>query len=371
MKHVYSRTALLALLAIACAPSIALAQAAADSPRGYLEKGAKVTGLTGPDASPFHIKASYNLFDHGNIVESGIFEEWATGPWAWHRVYTEKKVTAQEWATTRANHLTTKESNKLDLAKLDARVATPLTNPLFQAANYTSDVNLDGVAGTFAGMTLNCVEVKDAAAHSGKTDPDLLFPMLCFDMKDSTLRFVKSTFTLITYSEFKPLASRSVATKMDVNYGGKTFTTAEITTLEPLGASDQAQVAPSGKTIPQPYVHQATDPALVPVKISECAYPISARNAQERGTVMVPVVIRKDGSVKSSGNAMSPQGYGDLAMAGQDCVSNWKYEPFKLDGEPTDVSETFIMDFDGGPFKGEPGYASQPAAPKAGPAPAK
>ncbi len=366
MKHSYSRPALLAIVAgatlLGTVPS-AQAQATAHD---YLDKGLKVTGLTGADASPFHIKANYNLFDHGNIVESGVFEEWATGPWTWHRTYTEKKASATEWSITHATHATTKESSKLDLAKLDARVATPLTNPLFQAVNFTSGADLDGMAGTFAGMTLNCVSVKDAASRAGKVDPDLLYPMFCFDMKDSTLRFVKTTFSLITYSEFKPLASRSVATKMDVNYGGKTFTTAEITTLEPLSAADQAQVAPSGKTIAQPYMHQASDAPLVPVKLTECAYPMSARNAQERGTAMIPVIIRKDGSVKSFGNGMSQ--FGDLAESGSDCVGNWKYEPFKLDGEPADVGETFILNFDGGPFKGEPGYASQPAPMKAAPA---
>jgi len=363
MKHVYFRPALIAAFAgAALLGTVSYAHAQdSNTPKSYLDNGLKVTGLTGTDASPFHIKANYTLFDHGNIVESGVFEEWATGPWAWHRMYTEKKMVANEWSITHVNHVTTKDS-KLDLAKLDARVATPLTNPLFQAVNYTSGVDLDGVAGTFAGMTLNCVEVKDAAAHSGKTDPDLLFPLLCFDMKDSTLRFVKSTYTLITYSEFKPLASRSVATKMDVNYGGKTFTTAEISTLEPLGAADQAQVAPSGKTVPQPYMHQATDAPLVPVKLTECAYPISARNAQERATVQVNVIIRKDGSIKSAAGGTGP---GDLVEAGKDCVDGWKYEPFKLDGEPIDVGEGFVLNFDGGPFKGEPAYASQPPAVKA------
>ncbi len=364
MKPFYSRPVLLATLAAAAllgAMSYAHAQDA-NTPKGYLEKGMKVTGLTGDGASPFHIKANYNLFDHGNIVESGVFEEWATGPWTWHRTYTEKKLVANEWSISHANRATTKESNKLDLAKLDARVATPLTDPLYQAVNY-SGMDLDGEAGIFAGVTLNCVQVKDAATHAGKIDPDLLYPMLCFDMQNSSLRFVKGAFFLSTYSEFKPLGSRSVATKLDVNYGGKTYTTAEITTLEPLAATDQALVAPSGKTVPQPYVHQATDAPLVPAKLSECAYPIEARNHAERGVVMVPVIIRKDGSVKANGYPMSP--FPDLSQAGQDCVGNWKYQPFKLDGEPADVAETFILNFDGSNFKGEPGYASQPPAPKA------
>jgi hypothetical protein len=361
MKHFYARPALLAILTgAALLGTISYAHAQdTNTPRAHLDKGLKVTGLTGDGASPFHIKANYNLFDHGNIVESGVFEEWATGPWAWHRTYTEKKLTASEWSVTHANHVQLKDS-KLDLAKLDARVATPLTNPLYQAANY-SGIDLDGEAGIFAGATLNCVQVKDAATRAGRIDPDLIYPMLCFDMENSNLRFVKGAFFLTTYSEFKPLGSRSVATKLDVNYGGKTFTTAEVTTLEPLAAADQAQVAPSGKTVPQPYMHQATDAPLVPVKLTECAYPISARNNQERAVVQINVTIRKDGSVKSSGGGMGP---GDLVEAGKDCVDGWKFQPFKLDGEPTDVGEGFLLNFDGSNFKGEPGYASQPPAPK-------
>ena len=352
-------------LALGLSAGEASAQAPANSPRAYLDKGIKVTGLTGAPA--FHIKASYSLYDRGAVTESGMFEEWATGPYTWHRVYTEKKQIGSEWSVTHADHVQTKDS-KLDLAKLDSRVAVPLTDPLYQAVGYTSSVDLDGKQGTFAGLILDCVSVTDPAAHAGKINPDLLFPMYCFDMKDSTLRYSKTPTTLISYTDFKPLGDRQVATKMDVNYGGKTYTTAEITTLEPLSSADQAQITPSGKTVQQPYVHQAIDPPLVPVKLTQCEYPMSARDKQERGMVLMPVIIRKDGSVKAAGGGMSQ--FPDLAQAASDCVGNWKYEPFKLDGQPTDVSETFILNFNGESFKGEPGYASQPA-PVAAAAPAK
>jgi Gram-negative bacterial TonB protein C-terminal len=332
------------------------------TPRSVLDKGIAVTGLTGGPA--WHIKANYNLYDRGNLTESGTLEEWATGPWTWHRVYTEKKVSGSEWSVTRADHAQTKES-KVNFAMLDSRVATPLTSPLYQAANFTPDSNLDGKAGTFAGVILDCINVKDAVRSASKVNPDLLYPMYCFDVKDATLRYAKTTDTLISYSDFKPLDTRSVATKMDVNYGGKTSVSAEITTLEPLSAADQAQVAPSGKTVPQPYMHQASDAPLVPARLGDCAYPMSAMNAQEHGTVMIPVIVKKDGSVKNNGGGFGTPFYGDLVGAGSDCVGNWKFEPFLIDGKPADVGETFIITFNGGPFKGAPGYASQPAAPPA------
>ena len=347
-----------ALFSVSLLPSLQ----AQVTPRSVLDKGLAITGLTAADGPAWHIKANYSLYDRGNLTESGTLEEWATGPWTWHRVYTEKKATAAEWSVTRANHAQTKES-KLNFAMLDSRVATPLTNPLYQAVNFTPDSNLDGKAGTFGGVVLDCINIKDAVRSASKVNPDLLYPMYCFDVKDATLRYARTSDTLISYSDFKPLDKRSVATKMDVNYGGKASVSAEITTLEPLSAADQAQVAPSGKTVPQPYMHQANDAPLVPVHLGDCAYPMSAMNAQERGTVMIPVIIRKDGSVKTNGFGMGQ--YGDLIGAGSDCVGNWKFEPFLIDGQPADVGETFILTFNGGPSKGAPGYASQPPAPPA------
>lgn len=332
------------------------------TPRTILDRGLAVTGLTADNGTSFHIKANYTLYDRGNETESGTLEEWATGPWTWHRAYTEKKQSGSEWSVKHGDAVITKGA-KLNFAMLDARVATPLTNPLYQLVNYGSNADINNQAGTFGGSTLDCVTVGNAASLAGKVDPDLLYPMMCFDMKDAMLRYVKTTYRLITYSDFKPLGNRQVATKMDVNYGGKPDVAAEITLLEPLAAGDQAQVAPSGKTAPEPYAHMATDAPLVPAHITQCEYPMSAANNRESGTVMVPVVIRKDGSVKNNGGAFG--GPPDLDEAGSDCVGNWKFEPFKLDGQPTDVAETLILTFNNGPFKGDPGYASQPPAPGA------
>jgi hypothetical protein len=362
------------LLSIAFAATFATAQAPTPppapaapvppTPRSVLDKGLSVTGLTAPDSPAWHLKANYNLLDKGAVIESGVFEESYSGPWTWHRSYTEKKIAGSEWSVTRAHHFQTKD--KLNYAFLDQRVATPLTNPLSQAVNFTPEVALGGMAGTFSGVILNCIRAANGAAHAGHINPDLLFPMYCFDVKDSTLRYTKTSDTLISYSEFKPLGNRSVAGKVAIDVYGKPTATIEITLLEPLSAADQAQVAPAGGAIPQPWVHQANDPPLVPVKLMACEYPMAAASARVLGSVTIPVIIRKDGSVKNNGGAMGPY---QLAEAASDCVGSWKFEPFKIDGEAVDVSESLIYVYDGKPFKGVIGYASQPSPPPAPAAP--
>jgi hypothetical protein len=345
--------AIFALAAVFAAGSAAQAQ----DPHAILDNGVKATGLTGADVPAWHLKATYNLYDiqKGSVIESGNFEEWYSGPWTWHRVFTEKKQSASEWSTERTKQFKAKDS-KLELTHLDQQVARPLVDPVFQAVNYKPSVEMALQAGTFEGVVLDCV------VAAGGVNPDSLFPRLCFDVKDSTLRFVTTSTTMVTYSDFKPLGSRSVANKVEIKPYNRLGAAINITLLEPLSASDQAQLAPAGNTVELPYAHQPSDAPLVPIKITECAYPMDARDAQEHGIVTIPIVVRKDGSVKSNGPAMGPP---HLAMAAGDCVGNYKFEPFKIDGQPVDVSDALLYDFENKAFSPSMvTIASQPPAKK-------
>jgi len=370
MMHCSSRNSLtvaqiVAGLAVACVLAAGTAaRAQSGDAHAVLDKGVKASGLTGADIPAWHLKANYTLYDpaKGKATESGVLEEWYTGPYTWHRVYTEKKLFAGEWSTGHAKLVKAKDG-KLDIAHLDQQVAVPLIDPVYQAVNYKPTVETSLQEGTFAGLVLDCVLAANPSQAAGAIDPDVLFPRLCFDVKDSTLRYTTTSTTITAYSDFKPLGSRSVANKVEVKPYNRLATEVDVTLLEPLPAGDQAQLTPSGNTVALPYAHQASDPPLVPVKVTECEYPMDARNAQEHGLVMIPVVIRKDGSVKTNGPAMGPQ---HLAMAAGDCVSNYKFEPFKIDGEAVDVSDTLLYTYENRAFNPSMvGLASQPPPPPA------
>jgi Gram-negative bacterial TonB protein C-terminal len=363
----FRSTLVTALAVVAAFATVISAHAQSDDPRAVLDKGVKASGLTGADVPAWHLKANYTLYDpvKGSVTESGVFEEWHTGPFAWHRVYSEKKLFASEWSTDHIKQFKAKDG-KLDLGKLDQQVGRPLVNPAFQAANYKPSVEMSLQAGTFSGLVLDCVVAANPSQAAGAINPDLLFPRLCFDVKDSTLRFITTADTITAYSDFKPLGSRSIANKVEVKPYNRLGAALDITLLEPLSATDQAQVTPPGNAIALPYAHQPGDAPLVPVRITECAYPMDARNNQEHGAVMIPVVIRKDGSVKSNGMPMGPE---HLAMSAGDCVGNYKFEPFKIDGEPVDVSDMLIYTFDNRPFTPSMvGIASEAPPPPAAPA---
>ncbi len=337
----------------------------APTARMVLDNGMKVTGLAGADAPGYHLKADYKLFDvrSGTETESGTLEVWSSGPGVWHRVYTEKKLSASEWSTSATEQVVLK-GTKMNLNALNSEVATPLLDPLSLAGKYKPGLALTGQAGTFDGLVLNCVTVADASLEAGALSPDVLFPRYCFDAKDGTLRYTTTSTVLTAYTAFKAVGSRQVATKVEVKPYNRLGTEIDVTLVEPLGAADQGQVKPAGKTVAFPMAHQPSDPPLVLAHVVECEYPMMARNKQEYGTVMVPVVIEKDGKVKSNGGPMGPP---DLAQATGDCVTNYRFEPYKVNGQAVEVSDTILYNFDGKPYQGLNGtvtIASQAPAKK-------
>ncbi len=384
MTHPYFRSRLFIVFTAACAivgSALSPAQTAAPAKpsinaqaHAILEKGIKAAGFSAPDAQPWHIKANYSLFDpKGVAYETGVLEQWWSAPWVWRRNYTEKKVSGTEWSVSHTKQFKSKanDDNRVDYGQLDQRIANALTNPLSQAANFKPEFTMDGTAGTFSGLVLNCVNIEAPERYFPKVAPDSIFPRYCFDVKDSSLHYLLTTDTLVTYSEFKPLGTHTVDTKMDVAVRGKLVASAQITLLEPLAAADQAGLTPPSNAVPLPYVHLASDPPLVPVRTAACPIPMSALQNQEHGPVFVPVIIRKDGSVKANGMPMGPW---DLGQSTADCFTGYKFEPFKVDGEAVDVSDSLIYVYDGKPFKGQIGYGSQPPpppAPAAAAAPAK
>jgi len=71
-------------------------------------------------------------------------------------------------------------------------------------------------------------------------------------------------------------------------------------------------------------------------------YPPIAKQAHVQGAVVLHAIIGKDGRIKNlsviSGNAM-------LTQAAVDAVQNWRYKPYLLNGEPTEVDTTVTVNF--------------------------
>ena len=71
-------------------------------------------------------------------------------------------------------------------------------------------------------------------------------------------------------------------------------------------------------------------------------YPLQARQAHIRGTVVLQAVIGKDGSVQS---VRALRGDPMLIQSAVDAVKKWRYKPYYLNGEPVEAETQISVNF--------------------------
>ena len=74
-------------------------------------------------------------------------------------------------------------------------------------------------------------------------------------------------------------------------------------------------------------------------------YPAHARKAHVEGTVVLHAVISKTGDIKSLQITSGPEALRESAM---EAVRTWRYRPFLLNGEPTEVETTIQVNYNMG-----------------------
>jgi len=78
------------------------------------------------------------------------------------------------------------------------------------------------------------------------------------------------------------------------------------------------------------------------VRKVEPDYPAAARKAKLQGTVVLEIVVGRDGSVVGMRPVNGPD---VLARSAMDAVRWWKFEPYRVNGEPASVETTVAIEF--------------------------
>lgn len=86
----------------------------------------------------------------------------------------------------------------------------------------------------------------------------------------------------------------------------------------------------------------AEDMAKLVVHRVEPVYPAEARKDRLEGTIALDIVVGRDGSVLSMHPLSGPD---VLARAAMDALRWWKFEPYRINGEPAVVESTVSVDF--------------------------
>jgi protein TonB len=78
------------------------------------------------------------------------------------------------------------------------------------------------------------------------------------------------------------------------------------------------------------------------VRKVEPHYPAAARKAKLQGTIVLEIVVGRDGSVVGMRPVNGPD---VLARSAMDALRWWKFEPYRVNGEPATVETTVAMEF--------------------------
>ena len=79
------------------------------------------------------------------------------------------------------------------------------------------------------------------------------------------------------------------------------------------------------------------------VKFVQPMYPLKAKVDHKAGAVLLHAIINRDGSIgELIPIAVSDPVFTDAAI---DAVRQWKYSPYLLNGEPTEVDTTITINF--------------------------
>jgi hypothetical protein len=315
-----------------------------------LLSGIKANGLAGTGLTPWHLKIDLQYLGWESTKPlSGTVEQWTVAPDQWRRTFTGPPgMNFSEWSAARLEKYQSKPGHdQFDAIADNIKFARPVIDPLAQAANIHSDYEMEVKKGNFGGITLTCASVVDPHRYAPGENTDEFFPTYCFD-PDSHLRLIVSGKTTTQFDDVQVFQGRAVAHDVKVRIDGKLDSELKVSLLEPLADANADRVKPGKDAVPQPY---AIEPGLPrPESIYEVAasIPIQPYSLPYKGYFNVPILIRKDGTVKVlPGADINPQ---ELKDAIQSAIARWKFKPYLVDGQPIEVQYSVAYDLNGKPF---------------------
>jgi hypothetical protein len=313
-----------------------------------LESAMKINGLSGDDVKPWHLKAQFTLsgWDATQKPKSGTVEEWYTSRYQWRRTYSssEQEYSGWEMSLSRFERYRSKSRGGFNPGTMNDRVGRPTVDPLYLAGNIKPDYELDGKRYNPAGTVLNCVSVVNPGRYADQSNPELQFPNMCFD-NDMHLQLESINDNVVQFGDLQPFEDHFVARDVKILQHGTLQSEIKISLLEPLTAPDAGLTKPGKDAIPEPYHVEPGMPqpesvyevgASIPVPTVGSTYDGSAVYT---GMAFMPVVIKKDGTVKADLEfAVAPNE--EVRDAIEHAVIKWKYKPYLVDGQPVEVGIT-------------------------------
>ncbi|MGC2213089.1 MAG: energy transducer TonB [Silvibacterium sp.] len=321
--------------------AVAAAAVMPKKPDALMLLGWKVNGVEGVD-KPWHLKAAYQTFDaDGKPTRSGTFEEWRASPekWKW------------SFSGTGFNQALYRNGDKTSMtgdsgwAPFQDRVAVDfLLRPLAgkEELEYLFFTPADRKIGA---VPLHCVLVSSVAPQLTASEDFGGNPMLalresfrgwgvpttCFNPDSAAARvelFANGVSALL--DDVVQVDGQYVAKDIWIRNGTVPVEHLTVTTLEVPAKFDESDFAvPADATIRGKYRGGYRTAWKAPT------YPPLARTQKIEGLVMIRAKITKTGDIADPEVISGPK---ELRSSAPEAVKTWKYEPYRLNGQPVEMS---------------------------------
>ncbi len=321
------------------APTVATSPAATampTDPAELLKLAAEVNGLEGDKLAPWHLKATFQLYDlAGKPTEQGTYEEFWS-PKKYKRAYTAPSFTHTDWGTEDGKYYSSK-TGTLPPMMILGLIQSSFVDPVpFGAAISMGELSKRTLP--VGNVSLVCVSLSYKNLSGGR--PAAKEGSYCFEEDKPILRVT------IIYGGIQSVANavgvfqnRHVAQSLKITAFGKPLLDLKIDSLSSLTSIQGSDFDPPDEVKnKQPNggvsVHGHVTEGRIRTKVPPI-YPADAKRRGVKGIVLLEAVIGKDGRLTQIRPVTSPDPA--LTEAALDAVKQWTYEPYLFNGSPTEV----------------------------------
>ncbi|HTB97124.1 MAG TPA: energy transducer TonB [Terracidiphilus sp.] len=312
-----------------------------NDPAERLNLGRKLNGLTGPDAKPWHLKATYQLYDEkGNPAQSGAFEEWWFNDRRYKVAYHDPAFSQEEYSIEHGVFRSGDQQwPEWPLSLLRDAIESPIP-----VADELKDLSLHNLTRTIGPVQLDCT----ALSIQGEKEFNKDSPSYCFEPSNAILRSSNTIrlFHQTLYNQISTFQGRFVARDVHLLFVGLKSLTIHIDTLELLSADQASSIAPPAE--PQPglrrivYLASWSDP--VSTNVNRPKYPEQAKKERISGITLVIIHVGINGHVMDASAVAGPEA---LRKASVDAARGLVYKPRLSDGQPVEfeleIENTFAL----------------------------
>lgn len=341
------RTLLTLLLAAtsvsAAAKSSHSASTLPKNPAALLAVAAQQNGLAGPNLKPWHIKATYQLYDaKGNPTQKGTFEEWWAAP-------NQYKITFDRPGHKFALYVTPKGSYSAgsnEMQSSEFQLEKWLLDPVPEKVDPKT-TRLIRKTEKSGKMKFDCVEVIPLP-HGGFVNGESW--IYCLSKERPILRFAENMSNEgILYRSIARIQGHFLGQDLTISQNGVPVVTTHLISGEVLTHRDDSLFAlpPEAKGHLHPTLTIANGlPTVVEgrhIGGRVPVYPSVAKIENQQGTVELRGLIGTDGKIHKLKVISSPSLL--LSRSAVDAVKTWRYKPFTLGGIPVQVETTINIVF--------------------------